>query len=103
MWLQAFTAQKELDLTWKPVQRELTVLTQATGLLLNANCVMVDITVLPEMAQLSLAHARKDIIVHKETPLHSLSFKLEASIFNKHVPNIVCSIPSENALRFNVR
>lgn len=89
--LQAFTALKELDLTWEAVQRELTVLTQATGLSLSAGSVMAAITALQEMAQLSLAHVRKGITAHMETPLHNLSRRLEVNIFARHILNVLHS------------
>lgn len=58
------------------------VLTQDTGLSLSADSVMVAITALPEMAQLSLDHVRKDITAHMETRLHNLSHRLQV---NKHI------------------
>lgn len=64
------------------------VLTQATGLSLSVGSVMAAITALPEMAQLLLAHARKDITAHMETSLHSLSQRLEVNIFTGHVLNV---------------
>ena len=77
--LQASTVLKELDLTWRAVQRELTVLTPATGLSLSAGSVTAAITALPEMAQLSLDHVRKDITAHLETPLRDLSRRLQVN------------------------
>lgn len=77
--LQAFTALKELDLTWEAVHGELTVLTQATGLSFSAGSVMPAITALLEMAQLSLDHVRKDITACMETPLRNLSHRLQVN------------------------
>ncbi|KAK2847208.1 hypothetical protein Q5P01_010207 [Channa striata] len=42
-----------------------------------AGSVTAAITALPEMAQLSLDHVRKDITAHMETPLRSLSLRLQ--------------------------
>jgi len=47
--------------------------TLAIGLFPSADSVMEAIIALPEMAQLSPDHAKKDITVHMETSLHSLS------------------------------
>lgn len=55
------------------------VLTLATGLSLSAGSVMAAITALPEMAQLSLDHVRKDITAYLETPLHNLSHRLQVN------------------------
>lgn len=55
------------------------VLTLATGLSLSAGSVTVAITALPEMAQLSLDHVRKDITAHMETLLHNLSHRLQVN------------------------
>lgn len=67
------------------------VLTQATGLSRSAGSVMVAITALPGMAQLSVAHVRKDITAPMETQLLSLSQRPEVNIF----PNInLILIPS---------
>lgn len=69
--MQAFTAQREQDLTRDPAQREPMVLTQATGLFLSAGSVTVASTALLETAQLSVALVTGDFTVHKETHLHS--------------------------------
>lgn len=49
----------------------------ASGPSLSAGSVTAAITALPEMAQLSLDHVRKDITAHMETPLHNLSYRLK--------------------------
>lgn len=51
----------------------------AFGLSPSADNVTKAITALPEMPQLSLDHARKDITVHMETSLHSLSLRLRVN------------------------
>lgn len=53
------------------------VLTLATGLSLSAESVTAVITALPEMAQLSLDHVKKDITAHMETLLHNPSLRLQ--------------------------
>lgn len=51
----------------------------AIGLFPSADNATEAITVLPEMPQLSPDRARKDITVHMETSLHSLSHRLQVS------------------------
>lgn len=104
--LQAFIVPKELDMTWEAVRRELMGLIQATHLSLSADNVTLAITAHPEMAQLSLDHARKDITVHMETPLHNRSYSLQvtrhlhcyAPTFSSHLwtaecNNVIISLP----------
>ncbi|KAF7668979.1 hypothetical protein LDENG_00271770 [Lucifuga dentata] len=72
-----FTVLRELGMMSEGVQRALMALTLATGLYLNAGYVMVAIIALPQTAQTSLDHVRKDIIAHTETFLHNPSHGLQ--------------------------
>lgn len=66
-------------MTCKAALKACIALTPASGLSLSAGRVTEDITVHPEMAQLSQDSVRGDITAHAETPRHSLSHRLQVS------------------------